>query len=284
MSLDLYGDLRSNVINKLNNTLLEHFYKVMFNKGDSISDSEGTPDISGYTLIVLVPPILSGMVFDFLPTSVITGRNSIFQAIEFSPPEASIVYSTLSSSSNIKIPYATGKSSGGNLSISYLENMKLDMIAFHNNWIHYIEQVVLGYMSPTSEYIESGELDYATSAFVIRFKPDMKSMVYIGKAVGIYPINLPNKDIIGRRDNNQLTTYNINYICTDYRETVLTGNKNFVAPKSFMDNMWVISDFIETLIVMYGDLNLMNFGSMMVNELNSPLMSVVQAQTAEFSD
>jgi hypothetical protein len=276
----LYGPYRDKIISNLNNTLLEHFYNVMFNRGDSISNSEGTPDISGYTLIYLVPPVLSGMTFDFLPSSIITTRNSLFQAIEFSPPESVMNTNTVSSSSGVKMPYAIGKTSGGQMSISYIENMKLDIYSLHNNWFHYIEQVVLGYMDPTDDFIDSGELDYATSAFVIRFKPDMKTMVYLGKAVGIFPINLPNKDIIGRRDNVQLTTFTINYMCTDYREMALTGNE-LSMPKTFMDNMWVLSDFIEATAVMFGNIDLMSLGPMLINEFNSPLLSVVQAQAAE---
>jgi len=284
MSLNrqLYGEYKQESLKNLHNSLLEHFYSVMFNRGDSMFNSEGTPDISGYTLIFLVPPILSGMAFDVLPTSVMTSRNTIFQAIEFSPPEISITTNMISSSSNVKIPYVIGKTSGGNMSISYIENTKLDIYAFHNNWLHYMEQVTLGYMSPTQDYIDSGELDYATSAFVIRYRPDMKSMIYIGKAVGIFPINLPNKEIIGRRDNPQLTTFNINYICADYRETALAGS-SFSMPKTFMDNMWVISDFIEASMIMFGNFSLSNLGSMIINELNSPLLSVAQAEIAEFS-
>lgn len=284
MSLNrhLYGEYKEESLKHLHNSLLEHFYSVMFNRGDSIFNSEGTPDISGYTLIFLVPPILSGMAFDVLPTTFMTSRNTIFQAIEFSPPETAINANTISSSSNIKMPYVIGKTSGGNMSISYIENTKLDINAFHNNWLHYMEQVTLGYMSPTQDYIDSGELDYATSAFVIRYRPDMKSMIYIGKAVGIFPLNLPNKEIIGRRDSPQLTTYNVNYICADYRETVLAGS-SFATPKTFMDNMWVISDFIEASMIMFGNFDLSNLGSMIINDLNSPLLSVVQAEISEFS-
>lgn len=281
MSLGNLNDpVNEHIISKLNNALLEHFYSVFYNKGNSIPNSEGTPDVSGYTLIFLQPPVLSGLAYDLLPSSIITSRNSIFQALEFTPPEVSLTTDNLSSSSNIKLPFALGKTSGGTLSIRFLENMRLDMYSFHHNWLHYIEQVVLGYMDPIDEYIKSGELDYATSAFVMRFKPNMKSMVYLGKAVGIFPTNLPNKEIIGARDGNYpITTFSVNYACTDYREIALTGGKMMMS-KTFVDNMWVLADFISAVKIMYGDIGLGEIASLMLHELNIPLASMALSEAS----
>jgi len=223
-----------NLINSLNNKLLKHFESVFYGKGDSQTEIYGAADVSGYTLIYLVPPTLSGIFFDALPTSIETARNSIFQALEFSPPECAINTDQVSSNSNVRIPFAVGKTSGGQMSINFIENMRLDVYSFHNNWINYIEQVMLGYIDPTDEFIESGELDYATSAFVMRYKPDLKSMVYLGKAIGIFPINLPNKEIIGSRATPTLTTFTINYACCDYREIALIGD-GMMTPSTFVN-------------------------------------------------
>jgi hypothetical protein len=151
------------------------------------------------------------------------------------------------------------------------------MYAFHNNWVHYIEQVILGFIDPEESYINSGELDYAGSAFVIRYKPDMSSMVYIGKAVGIFPVNLPNKEIIGSRQSPQLTTFTVNYSCADYREIALGGSSSIV-PVTFADNMWVLADFIECVQLLYGGISLENIGSALISNLNNPFASIAQAQ------
>jgi hypothetical protein len=274
---DLYSTLHKAVIPNLKNSLLKHFHSILYSKGSSESSSDGMPDISGYTLIFLVPPSLSGLSFGFLPSTFITSRNSVFQATEFSPPELQINVDQISSNANIKLPFAVGKTSGGQMSISYIENHKLDMYAFHNNWVHYIEQVILGFIDPEESYINSGELDYAGSAFVIRYKPDMSSMVYIGKAVGIFPVNLPNKEIIGSRQSPQLTTFTVNYSCADYREIALGGSSSIV-PVTFADNMWVLADFIECVQLLYGGISLENIGSALISNLNNPFASIAQAQ------
>lgn len=275
----MYEKIDDNIISKLHNSLMKHFHSVFYNKGNSLANSDGTPDISGYTLIFIPPPPLSAMGFDILPSSIITSRNSIFQAIEFSPPELVLNTDSIGSSSGVKIPFATNKVSGGTMSISFIENTRLDMYAFHNNWLHYIEQVVLGYMEPTQDYIDSGELDYVTSAYVMRFKPDMASMVYLGKAVGIFPIGLPSKEIIGNRQSPQLTTYSVSYMCADYREISLTGHKPQVS-RVFMDNMWVLSDFIEAAAIMFGAGALEDIGSVMVHTLNNPGLSMALSETS----
>lgn len=278
--MSLYGPYY-NIINDLNNKLLEHFQSIFYGRGNSATETFGTPDVSGYTLIYLIPPTLSGISFDLLPSSIITARNSIFQATEFSPPELSINVDSVSSGANIKIPFAVGKTSGGQMSISFIENHHLDIYSFHNNWVNYIEQVILGYIDPAEQYIDSGELDYATSAFVMRFKPDMKSIVYLGKAIGIFPINLPNKEIIGSRQTPQLTTFSINYMCTDYREVALIGNGSLQS-KTFVNDMWVIADFIEAVKIMYGDIGGADLASAMIGNLNNPFISMGLAQARSF--
>lgn len=278
--MGLYGPYY-NIINNLNNKLLEHFESVFYNKGTGPTEIYGSADVSGYTLIYLVPPKLSGLFFDVLPTSIVTARNSIFSASEFSPPECALNVDQMASGSNIRIPFAVGKTSGGQMSISFIENMKLDIYAFHNNWLNYIEQVMLGYLDPTEEYIESGELDYATSAFVMRYKPDMKSLVYLGKAIGIFPINLPNKEIIGTRTTPALTTFTINYACCDYREIALVGS-NMMTPSTFANNGWVISDFVEAVKLMFGDIDIEDIGSLIISNLENPYIMASMAQMKSF--
>ena len=278
--MGLYN-LHYNIINNLSSNLLKHFESVFYNKGGSQTEIYGSPDVSGYTLIYLIPPVLSGLHFDALPTSIMTAKNSIFQATEFSPPECTLNIDQVASSSNIKIPFAVGKTSGGQISISFIENMRLDIYAFHNNWINYIEQVMLGYIDPSDQYIESGELDYATSAFVMRYKPDMKSMVYLGKAVGIFPINLPNKEVIGARQTPSLTTFTINYACCDYREIALTGDGSMTST-TFAANGWVISDFIEAVSLTFGDISLGNIGSTLLSNITNPFISATTAQMRSF--
>ena len=43
-------------------------------------------------------------------------------------------------------------------------------------------------------------------------------IVYVGKATGIFPLNVPDKEIIGRRDSPELVTLTYNYPCAAYKQ------------------------------------------------------------------
>ena len=45
----MYGKQYEAIFRNLNNSLMQHFYSVLYNSGTSIANSEGTPDISGYS-------------------------------------------------------------------------------------------------------------------------------------------------------------------------------------------------------------------------------------------
>jgi hypothetical protein len=196
-------------------------------------DTSFRPDITGYVLIYLVPPV-------FMGNSTIGGDYCPLLAIDFSPPETTVKSSDETSNAAISIPYSTGTSSGGQLSINYMEDHKLSVVKYHNEWVRHISDVVYGEKEPSAGYASSGKLDYATSAYIVKFKPDMCTMVYVGKATGIFPINIPAKEVIGTRQANELTMVGCNYSCAMYTAYVAGGV-----------NSWVYSNFKSDLQTFY---------------------------------
>ena len=103
---------------------------------------------------------------------------------------------------------------------------------------------------PDEKYItpgfpEFGQIDYETSAFIIKFKPVQGTsvpgdIVYIGKATGIFPINSPDKEVIGRRDSPELVTTTYNYPCANYRQwTAGTPNTDL--------DYYLVDEFIKDI-------------------------------------
>jgi hypothetical protein len=229
----------------------------------SLDDQTFHPDINGFTIIVLIPPDLSGYPFSSSDSDISSGvissitHRAPFLALDFTPPETTVNTSELTSGSSIRIPFAISKQSGGNLSISYIETSDLAIKTLHNIWVQYIHDVLHGIVDPSSKYIEEsnfnpllnsnefGALDYATSAYVIRYKPDMKTAIYIGKAVGIFPVNLPSKEVIGVRSSNELTMLNVNYICADYVETTFGPNS------TLSETSWIVDEFFSNVYDRY---------------------------------
>lgn len=243
---------------------LYKFYSIMFGNpytmptnGDMIRSCKFHPDISGYTLIFLQPPDLSGYknlgILTNLDLSEFTTM-VCFLAVDFTPPPIQVTASELPSRSG-SLPYAMEVSGTGQLSISFLDDQYGHCFGYHKTWISYIEDITRGIMTSTGQAISPdptyilppdsfgkdvesmetqnlvigndrfGQIDYMTTAYVIKFKPvqwssfqfKYEDITYVGKATGIFPINNPDKEVIGRRDSNEIVTLTYNYPCANYR-------------------------------------------------------------------
>ena len=200
---------------------LRYFYKQLY--------TEYNPDINGYTLIFMVPPDLSGYRKEFKE---LYGEFSFFSevrnfftfsAVDFTPPNIQVNSEKVSSRSG-GIPYATEVTNTDQCSLSFIENSKIDVYHFHKMWLNYIQAIVEGLISPSEEYLDRknirlfGAIDYAASLYVVKYLPNLRKILLIGKCIGIFPQALPGKEIFGQRTSNELTTLPINYFCSIYRE------------------------------------------------------------------
>jgi len=215
--------------------VLKYFNDMLM--GANSDDKVFSPDISGYTLIFMIPPNLSG--YKGIQKGLAdTSKMFALLALDFTPPPVQVVATSLPIRAG-SLSYATEVNMSGQITITFLDTDELECFEFHKVWIAYIEAVTRGTVSPNSEYYEKKEnevngkfgiVDYVTSAYVVRFKMT-GDIVYVGKATGIFPLNLPDKEIIGRRDSNELTILPINYSCVLYRQQVkgkLSKSENWI--------------------------------------------------------
>jgi len=220
------------------NGMLKYFYNKLYSQSF-------TPDINGYTLVYLIPPHLSGYTSE--KTLIDISKISCFLAIDATPPDSSVSYQEVTGTSTSVI-YATETKVGKSTSVSYIDDHTLSMYGMHKIWLDYIRDLMIGSIEPDESYISDdfAELDYVGTLYYVRFRiSDMdgdffKNIVFIGKAVGVFPINMPDKEILGKRDSNELTIVPINYVCSEYRQYTLQdelspSNKNF---------KWVLEDFV----------------------------------------
>lgn len=262
-----YGNLLSDLLSTLlksENGPLYYFYQLLF--GYTKDGYEFHPDINGYTLMFMLPPHLSGYGY----TTSFTGslgtycKMMCFLGVDFTPPQSQIVPSDLPSRSGA-LPFGVEFSPQGQLGMTYIDDQHQRILAFHKIWTNYIEDIVRGIrsdngstISPSSEYYTTGntkfgQLDYATSAYVVRFKPvynirTSMNINYVGKATGIFPLSIPDKEAIGRRDSNELVTYSIPYACAWYRQWVLgtpdmSGNSG--------KDIYIVSEFYDKILSAY---------------------------------
>ena len=225
------------------NDVFKYFYSQFFSTTEF--------DVNGYSLIFLYPPDFSGFKklnqslqssitdtttnvegtvdFNYMPPDYAFYkyfRNYMMFAIEFDIPEQEITVSDIQLANKQNIEFVSGFNTSGNLSVRYIDNSYLQMYKFHSNWISYMKMIMRGDLEPADEYIDSKEIDYMSSMYILKFTPNMDIPNYIGKASGIFPKNLPIKELLGTRTENQLIMYNINYFYSMYEGGVLTYNND----------------------------------------------------------
>jgi hypothetical protein len=185
------------------------------------------PEISSYSLCFMVPPpFLALEQSGKYDQSYIDNfkKLTLFSSIDFNPPQRQIQSEKFSARSG-GIPYATEMDISQQASVSYLDNTDLDIFNFHSVWFEFVHELLLGYIPVPDIYLQPdslsyGALDYAGSLFVIKYDMSMNEIKYFGKATGIYPSTLPNKEILGQRNSNELVVLPITYSCAWFDETL----------------------------------------------------------------
>jgi hypothetical protein len=226
--------------NKLVSDLFKYFYNNFFSLNYEF-------DVNGYNLIFLYPPDFSGykqldlnqrqvqgvdtdLEGSFVPLRYISPPEAFFRrfkdfmifAVEYDIPEHEIATSQITLANKSSIEFVSGFKTSGDLSVRYLDNSKLKMYNFHSRWVSYMKMIMRGDLDPADEYYDTKEVDYMASMYFLKFKPNMDHPIYIGKASGVFPKNLPVKELFGSRATNELLMYSINYFYSLYEGTVLT--------------------------------------------------------------
>lgn len=210
-------DILVEAVNKTfaNSPVLRYFYSMLYSK-------EFHPDINGYCLIYMVPPDLSG--YNMNPEAIKDiSRLSVFLAVDFSPPDINVEFdSVMGHASAVSI--ASELRVSNQLSVSYIDSADLQIYSFHSKWTEYIRDLTHGKVAPKDEYLQDDFpiIDYAGAIYCIKFKPaamqDLgKAITFVSKAYGVFPVSLPDKEIIGTRSSNDLSIISVSYVCSEYR-------------------------------------------------------------------
>lgn len=166
------------------NGLLKYLYKKLFH--------DLMPDISGYVLLFISPPILSGYASAnqnynaFSGSSYWAETSQLYPvlATNFTPPIIQVNSGALVGPSGTQ-HHPTKIGISDSMSVTFIETMDLDIYTFHKSWIEYILRVVDGSLSPDKAYIQQRTIDYCSSFYFLKFKPNLEEIQYIGKAVNL---------------------------------------------------------------------------------------------------
>jgi len=198
-------------------------------------------DLSGYYIVLFVPPTLSGLpgYSEVLSRTNIRGIVPLL-ATEINPPEKQIDTDQVATTSGA-IPFATQVTTSNQLSVIYTEGYNIAIYDFHVIWTEYIYQVLMGTIEPSSEYLDPssdnyGAIDYMGAFYIVKFQPN-GHLTYAARAAGVFPLNRPSSDIIGRKAQPQLTTVTVNYSVVDFTEATPESSAIFPEHKQVVDEV-----------------------------------------------
>jgi hypothetical protein len=237
---------------------LKKFYNYLY--------TDYNPDVTGYTLLFMIPPNFSAAEYDdgkkmmeqgssmfdtvlqymdVAPEPIATLKDFSkvypFFASDFTPPQTEIQNAQVQSRTGA-LAYAADVIETETVSVQFIEANPLVVYKFHLLWVQYIRDILLGAIKPAAKYIDPdnedaddcyGTQDYLASFYVVKYILDMKEISYIGKCVGVYPLTLPSKDLIGSRLTNEITMLPFEYTCIAYREYV----------EGLKTNSWLKTEF-----------------------------------------
>ena len=196
------------------------------------------PNISGYNIILMVPPILSAIKGKVWGGSMKRefSKFMTFAGVNFSVPVRQVEVNSTTSRGG-SVPFASDVTKSQQCSVTFLDTSEIEIYTFHHIWINYIHELLDGTLCPDDEYFDPesplyGALDYVCSFFVVKFDPAMRKILFVGKITGAFPLNNPSNELLGQRSQHDLVLLPYNYICADYTENV---DKSEVVYKELMD-------------------------------------------------
>lgn len=141
-------------------------------------------------------------------------------ATDIDIPQINIEYESISGKAR-NLNYASRIHFAGDFSINFLENYNNDVLRYHETWLKYIDALKKGYVIQPSGKINNSDatefidVPYFNAVWIVIFAPFSTNIRGLIKIMGVSPINLPIKQIIGDRSKSTLSTINQNYKSND---------------------------------------------------------------------
>jgi hypothetical protein len=140
-------------------------------------------------------------------------------------------------------------------SISYIENKGLDIMRYHEAWHKYMNLLHRGEAGLPSASVNTSQtasqdcinqtedyfvdIPYANAVWVAVFKPFTTDIQLLIKLIGVLPVTMPLKQVIGNRSSSKMTVLNISYKAADLFYKFYNGTQDMLdddglLAKSFM--------------------------------------------------
>ncbi len=124
--------------------------------------------------------------------------------------------------------------------ISYIENINLEVIRYHEAWLKYMERLKRGEIKAYNDKTECAaansrdiflDMPFTNAVWVAVFRPFTTDIQLLIKLMGVMPVNMPLKQVVGNRSNSKMTVLNIQYKAADMFYKFYNGSKGMLEDK-----------------------------------------------------
>jgi hypothetical protein len=121
--------------------------------------------------------------------------------------------------------------------ISYIESVNLDVIRYHEAWFKFMQLITRGEIPFSEEDCilhNSGyflDMPFSNAVWVAVFKPFTTEIQLLIKLIGVMPVTMPLKQVIGNRSQSKMTVLNISYKASDLLYKFYNNTKEFIEDK-----------------------------------------------------
>ncbi len=121
-------------------------------------------------------------------------------------------------------------------SISYIENINLEVIRYHEAWHKYLELLKRGEveMYDSRDECEASNRDifldmpFTNAVWVAVFRPFTTDIQLLIKLVGVMPVTMPLKQVVGNRSASKMTVLNLQYKAADMFYKFYNGTEDML--------------------------------------------------------
>ncbi len=131
-------------------------------------------------------------------------------------------------------------------SISYIENINLEVIRYHEAWHKYLELLKRGEIKMYENEAECRAADdgrdifldmpFSNAVWVAVFHPFTTDIQLLIKLIGVMPVTMPLKQVVGNRSASKLTVLNMQYKAADIHYKFYNGTKDMLEDPGLLYN------------------------------------------------
>ncbi len=128
-------------------------------------------------------------------------------------------------------------------SISYIENINLEIIRYHEAWMKFLELLKRGEieMYPPGECRSVDkdrgiflDMPFSNAVWVAVFQPFTTNIQLLIKLIGVMPVNMPLKQVVGNRSASKMTVLNMQYKAADIQYKFYNGSKEMLEDRGLL--------------------------------------------------